>query len=303
VTRAASDSSRIFISHTTYDGPLARFLRDMLTDAFGLSSFLMPDDAPAGLPWLEQLRRAVLSCDEILSLITPESAMRPWLSAEWACFWMSDRRTTPLLAEIEVGQIWEPMRAAQIVNLLDTGSVIRWLADLATRSPRSPVEGVRGIATEVAREASRIRQHQRYADLETALTRLGMRVRSGMDNINEQDVVALVNAERLPDILTIAVQDDAAPVKQRQIAVALVRLGRPGEAGEVAVTIANRAEIRNVGYETLHRMPAGANEESGEWQLLFKIYPLLGPPQIRDLIAKMDHLRIAPLGPYSATAT
>jgi hypothetical protein len=76
----------------------------------------------------------------------------------------------------------------------------------------------------------------------------------------------------------------------------LAELVKPGE---VAVVIANRAEMRNVGYEALHRMPAGANEDSGEWQLLIKIYSLLRPPQIRDLLVKMDQLGIAPLGPYA----
>jgi hypothetical protein len=294
------EQRRIFISHTSYDAPVARYLRDVLNDAFGVRSFMMPDDAEPGLPWLEQIRSAVHECDEIVSLVTPESAKRPWLAAEWACFWLSERRTTPLLAEIKVPDIWEPMRAANVIDLLDSGSVGRWLADLATRSPRSPVEGVRGTAAEVGREVARIRKHQRYADLETALAQLTSRIRSGADNVREEDVAAAVQADRIPDILAIATHDDAAPVKQRQVAVALLRLGRAGEAGELAVAIANRAEMRNVGYEALRRMPRGASEDSEEWLLLAKIFPLLGPPQVRDLRTKMAQLGIVPIGPFAA---
>ncbi|MCU1420590.1 MAG: hypothetical protein JWN36_241, partial [Microbacteriaceae bacterium] len=46
---------RIFISHTSYDHPVASYLSSALT-GIGVKTFMLPEDAPAGSNWMEQIR-------------------------------------------------------------------------------------------------------------------------------------------------------------------------------------------------------------------------------------------------------
>src|SRR6266568_2970410 len=90
----------VFLSHTAYDAPIVNFLKSVLGLQLGLNFFLLPDDAPPGGPWIERIKLGVKRSDELFSIVTPESFSRPWMSAEWACFWMQGKPTTSLLIDI-----------------------------------------------------------------------------------------------------------------------------------------------------------------------------------------------------------
>lgn len=70
------------------------------------------------------------------------------MSAEWACFWMQDKPTTPLLIETHVEQLWEPMRAFQSVNLADVSSVAMFLRSISSKTGVEPAEGIRPLTNE-----------------------------------------------------------------------------------------------------------------------------------------------------------
>jgi TIR domain len=290
----------VFLSHTAYDAPVAHFLKGALGPQLGVAFFLLPDDAPPGSPWIERIRLGVERSDELYSIVTPESLPRPWMSAEWACFWMKGKPTTPLLIDTRVGQLWEPMRAFQSVDLADASSVAAFLRSICEKTGVEPAEGIRPLTNEIVQELTRIRARQALGDVERAAGLIRKNLRGGTDNINARDVQTLILHDRMEELLSMATSADAADVKQRQIAVALVDFGRLGDAVRIADVMQNRAEVRTVCTRIIERIPRGATEVSGEWEALNRLYPRLGKPQRRDALEIMDRCGVAPLGPWAA---
>lgn len=290
---------RVFLSHTSYDAGVVEYLRSLLEHELGVEFFLLPDDAPHGLPWIEQIKLGVENSDELFTVVTPESVHRPWVSAEWACFWMQGKPTTPLLLEVGVDQLWEPMRAFQTVDLLEVSSSTRFLRAIADRTGCEPTSGVTPVAHQMVREIPRIRERQAVADLERTLERLQRTVTANHTNVRAGDVRALIARDRLDDLIAISISAQAAQVKQKQIAVHLVDLGRFGEAARIGEHMQNRAEIRNICLQIVKAIPRGATGSSDEWAALDRLHPKLGKPQRRDVLEFMDRNGVAPLGRWA----
>ena len=213
---------------------------------------------------------------------------------------MQDKPTTPLLIETRVEQLWEPMRAFQSVNLSDASSVAAFLRSISTKTGVEPAEGIRPLTNEIVYEVPRIRARQALGDVERAAELIRVNLRGGTDNIDARDVQALIAHDRMEELLSLAESPDAASVKQRQVAVALIDLDRIGEAARIAEVMQNRAEARTVCIRIVERMPRGATRDSSEWQALDRLYPRLRAPQRRDVSEVMDRCGIAPLGRWAA---
>lgn len=290
----------VFLSHTAHDAPLVHFLKNVLGPQLGLSFFLLPDDAPPGSPWIERIKIGVDRADELFSVVTPESLDRPWISAEWACFWMQGKPTTPLLIDTRVDQLWEPLRAFQTVTLTDSSSVARFLRSIISKTGVEPAEGIWALTNEIVQEVPRIRSRQAMGDLERATGRIRECLRGGTDNIDASDVQTLITHDQMEELLDMASSPTAASVKQRQVAVALADLGRVGDSARICEVMQNRAEVRTVCIRIVERIPRGAAAGSDEWEALTRIFPRLGKPQRRDVLEAMDRCGIAPLGPWAA---
>lgn len=291
---------KIFLSHTGYDAPVVQFLRDVLGEAFGIDFFLLPDDAPPGSPWIERIKLGVDRSDELYSIVTPESLTRPWISAEWACFWMQEKPTTPLLVEVSVGDLWEPMRAFQSVDLLDISSTVRFLRSLADRSGREPTSGVTPLAHQIVKEVPRIRDRQALGDLERAINKLHLSLQSNQTNVDSRDVRTLIAHDRMDDLISMATSHHASQVKRRQVAVQLVEVGRFGDAVRIGEHLQNRAEVRTICVHIVRVIPRGATESSDEWKALDRLHANLGTPQRRDVLQEMEQQGIAPLGVWAS---
>ncbi len=139
----------VFLSHTAYDAPIAHFLKGALGPQLGVDFFLLPDDAPPGTAWIDRIRLGLERSNELYSIVSPESLPWPWMSAEWACFWMQGKPTTPLLIETRVEQLWEPMRAFQSVNLADVSSVAAFLRSINAKMGVEAAEGIRPRTNEI----------------------------------------------------------------------------------------------------------------------------------------------------------
>ena len=263
---------------------------------------MLPDDAPPGTAWIDRIKLGLERSDELYSIVSPESLPRPWMSAEWACFWMQDKPTTPLLVEARVEQLWEPMRAFQSVNLTDVSSLAVFLRTISAKTGVEPAEGIRPLANEIVFEVPRIRARQALGDVERAAELIQANLHGGTDNINPRDVQTLIVHDRMEELLSLATSSHAASVKQRQVAVALIDLNRIGEAAQITEGIQNRAEARTVCVRIVERIPRGATEASSEWQALDRLYPRLRGPQRRDVLEAMDRCGIAPIGRWVAEA-
>jgi hypothetical protein len=293
----------VFLSHAVYDAPTAHFLKSALGPQLGTGFFLLPDDAPAGTAWIEQIRVGVERSDELYSIVTPQSLPRPWMSAEWACFWIKGKPTTPLLIDIAPEQLWEPMRAFQSVNLVDVPSVVAFLRSIANKTGVQPAEGIRSLANEIVQEVPRIRARQAQDDVARVARNLQENLRGGAGNINPRDVQALVAQEQIVKLLDMATSPAAASVKQRQVAVALVDLGRMDEAARIAEVMQNRAEVRTVCARIVERIMPGATSSPAEWEALDRIYTRLAGPQRRDVLEVMERRSVIPRGRWAAAGS
>jgi hypothetical protein len=124
-------SRRIFISHATYDTTVAKVLRDILGRAGVGRTFLDADDLRPGDHWLPDVRSALTECDAVVSLLTPEFKSRPWMAAEWACFWAAGKPTYVLRLGVGVPDIFEPMRTSIIGDLSSRSSMTAFLDAVA----------------------------------------------------------------------------------------------------------------------------------------------------------------------------
>ena len=291
---------KAFVSHAAVDAPLAEFLTESLSTNLGVTFFIMPRDAPPGLPWIDQIKTGIAQCDVLWSIITPNSATRPWISAEWACFWYQGKPTAPLLAGVSFDTLWDPMKAYQSVLLDDVSSMTRFLKSVAEETGVQPPSGVRPLAGEVAREIPAIQRRQMIGNLEEVFRRLAANLRSGGPDVDSNDVKALVAGDRLDEVMQLAMSDEAAPVKQRQVAMGLLESGRTGDAGRLAMIMANRAEARTIAVRIVRRMPRGATMASEEWTVLEQLYGRLRFPQRRDVLDAMEQSGVAPLGRWAA---
>lgn len=290
---------KAFLSHAASDASIARFLKTCFEKDLGVDILMFPDDAPPGCEWIDQIRKVVEDSDELFSLATPESIGRPWISAEWACFWFQRKPCTPLLVNVHVGQLWDPMRAYQGVDLLNPSLSMLLLGRLAAATNVQPQDGLLPLAHAIADEVPKIRERQARASMAEVLARVTTNVESGTDNVSRDDVALLVRHERLPELLALASSRGAAAVKQRQIATALASVGRLGEALQVTRSIGNLAEAKNVALHVVRGMDRGLGQESEEWAYLFGVFDILRPPQRRDVRDEMIRNHVAPLGVWA----
>jgi hypothetical protein len=288
---------RVFLSHVSTDHPLAIYLSSAFSSV-GVETFMLPEHAAPGTSWMEAIRHGLHECEEAVSLITPEALTRPWIAAEWACFWLQEKHCTALLGGAKVNDLWRPMSTFQAVDLLEPARLSPLLNRWAESTRVLPTPGVIPLANEVAREAEAILARQRLENLDAVLTRVASNLPSGTDNIRREDVVRLVEADRVTDLVDLALGDSVANVKRKQVAQSLVFAGRLGEALLLAEAIDNRNEAKNVALTVVDEMPRVALEESEEWQFLLGIFPYLGKPQRRDVLNRLTQRGITPLGAW-----
>jgi hypothetical protein len=128
-------------------------------------------------------------------------------------------------------------------------------------------------------------------------------LRAGVGNIRAADVEALVAGGHIDQLVEAAIAPDASPVKQRQVAMELVRLGRLDEAVRIGMVMENRAELRTVCKEIVRRIAAQPGDVSQEWEALERLGSRLGRPQRRDVLDEMRRLGVAPRMSWAAAQT
>lgn len=174
---------RIFISHSAYDTLTAKVLRDVLGRAGVGRTFLDADDLRPGDQWIEGIREALRECDALVTLLTPEFATRPWMSAEWACFWLERKVTYVLRCEMPTRDVFQPMQASQIVDLTSVTAMTTFLDTIASDS----VENFR-LAELLVTRVVRARQEQAAAASEAQMERLLTSPEALSDNFVRQVV-------------------------------------------------------------------------------------------------------------------
>jgi hypothetical protein len=107
---------RIFISHATADKWIARILCEKL-EAVGAETFRDDRDIAGGENISVRLRDEIISADEVLVLLTPNSTTRPWVLLEIGCAWGHNRRIVPFCYNVAVEAIPAILQPTKAIDL------------------------------------------------------------------------------------------------------------------------------------------------------------------------------------------
>jgi hypothetical protein len=127
--KATSATYRVFMSHATADKWIAHILCEKL-EAVGAETFRDDRDIAGGDNIPLRLRDAIISADELLVLLTPNSVTRPWVLLEIGCAWGHDHRIVPIRYNVEVEAI---PAILQPTKAIDLNAVNDYLDEVAAR--------------------------------------------------------------------------------------------------------------------------------------------------------------------------
>jgi hypothetical protein len=221
---------RIFISHASSDTLTAKVMKDVLGRAGVGRTFLDADDLRPGDHWLPRIKDAISECDAVITLLTPEFAGRPWMSAEWACFWAADKTTYVLRLDVPRHEVFQPMQGCQDADLSSVSSVTAFLDAVAEHGHENYV-----LAERLVERVRRARLEQAAAEAERLLHAL---VTSPTD-VPDTLVRTLIRAGRTHELLRLherADEPDANLNRPRLFQVARLLL-QAGAASEELVPL------------------------------------------------------------------
>jgi hypothetical protein len=150
-----NDKPRIFISHIHEEAKLGSVLKSWIEDAFPdqLTVFLSsdPNDLPGGRAWLDEIRAALKNdrLEVLLSLISPQSLQRPWISIELGAGWIQDKTVIPFChSGIRKGALPRPLGDFVAIELEQDDCAKRLLDAIASTlklrySSKLPLEFMR----------------------------------------------------------------------------------------------------------------------------------------------------------------
>jgi hypothetical protein len=272
---------KIFLSYGHQDSDVADYLRVRFEQLLGIEMFVMPYAAVPGDDWMDRLRDGAHECDELLTVVTPESVGLPWVIAEWACFWLLQKRRTPLLVEIGVSQLWDGMRRSQAVDLLDssrTTALIRRLSDMTGNAVDAP-----DLARQMSVDIPLLREGQSRRDVSAALADIRANLAAGTDNVSPRDVAAVISAERVGELVALVLGPESTDVKRKQVGRVLVEHGQWDAALHVCLAIDNRNERKNVALAAVDQLTQASLFDDMPWRFLLDLCPHLGEPRIRTI--------------------
>jgi hypothetical protein len=189
-----ANTRKIFISHATYDATAAKVLRDVLGRAGVGRTFLDAEDLRPGDHWLPDIRSALAECDAVVSLLTPEFKTRPWMAAEWACFWAAEKPTYVLRLDVRLPDIFEPMRASIIGDLSSPSSMTAFL-DVVAKNNHDNFR----LATALVDRVAQARIEQAAADADSQFERL----LTSRGVVPDEVILALIKAGREEDLASL----------------------------------------------------------------------------------------------------
>ncbi len=117
---------KIFISHTTLDQPIAERVLKVLNNAFkgNVHLYLAHLGIIGGDDWKEELIKNLKDKDAVISLLSTEAIMKPWIYVEWSHYWVNNKKFYVLkTGNLSNDDIFAPMLTRQITNLDDKTSV------------------------------------------------------------------------------------------------------------------------------------------------------------------------------------
>jgi hypothetical protein len=277
----------IFISHANADLEIGKALRLRLNElAPELKCFLLADEVFAGDDWEQRIRSAAGACDAIFCLATENYISRPWFAAEWAIFWFQNKPWYLCLLDVDLQQVFEPMKRRQAVRLDDRHSVERLLTSVIAHGGLRNTAALDLVADEIVRSVAGAVRRRDLANAEASVAQLTISMRRGTDNVSPTIVCRLLSIGKRDEVLAIASRSDNS-VSLRQLASVLIDAGDSEGVARFVDGIGNLAERRTVGVSALDALASDTSDEQAR-ALVFRIYGAVRDPQRRDLRKAAD---------------
>lgn len=119
-------SYKLFISHTDSDRKIAEEVGRILNNAFegAIVPYFAFREIKSGDKWKDEIRKSLEECDAIVSIITKNSANKPWIFIEWSAYWVANKKYYILTSdEIKLSDLIQPMQDTQVTIVTDIDSV------------------------------------------------------------------------------------------------------------------------------------------------------------------------------------
>lgn len=159
---------KIFISHTTLDQPIAERVLKVLNNAFrgNVHLYLAHLGIIGGDDWKEELIKNLKDKDAVISLLSTEAILKPWIYVEWSHYWVNNKKFYVLkTGNLSNDDIFAPMLTRQITNLDDKTSV-RGLVEAIARDSGTetiPYDCVDALL-EAVREGNEVKTEQSFGE-------------------------------------------------------------------------------------------------------------------------------------------
>lgn len=116
------------MSHATADKWIARVLCEKI-EGTGASTFRDERDIKTGDDIPEEIRREITHSRELVVLLTPESADRPWVLLEIGAFWGRRRnaRIVGVLCHAKVDAIPDMIKSKKVISINDFDDYLKEL--------------------------------------------------------------------------------------------------------------------------------------------------------------------------------
>lgn len=124
----------VFLSYTAKDKPIAQAISQSLMNAFNgeIMVYLADEQVAGGDNWKNELKSNLEKCNSIISLISKDSILKPWIYVEWSAFWLQDKKYfTLLLDEVKLTDLIQPLLDRQVVYLNEKTSIISFFRALS----------------------------------------------------------------------------------------------------------------------------------------------------------------------------
>jgi hypothetical protein len=106
----------VFISFATVDRETAHKAFDLFEQG-GLRVFFSPKGLEGGDDWEEKIRLALIGSREICLIVSKASLPREWVLAEWGAAWATAKRITPVLVDVEAGELPSRLQSKQCIRV------------------------------------------------------------------------------------------------------------------------------------------------------------------------------------------
>jgi hypothetical protein len=111
----------------------------MVFKSRGISAFYAHESIAPGDDWNDKLRQALIDCEEVVLLCSPDAADSAWVLLEIGAAWVLKKRITPILLAGSIEDLPDPIRRIQFATIRSVGGLEGLINQICNRHKQQPV--------------------------------------------------------------------------------------------------------------------------------------------------------------------